>query len=55
VGAAELAEQHRDELAPAGEPAGVPLGVRPLDQRQELGPREQLEQLAEHAAECTPG
>jgi len=51
VGAAKLAEQHRHELPPAGEAARVALGVRPLDQRLELCPREQLEQLAEHAAE----
>jgi hypothetical protein len=55
VGAAELAEQHRHELPPAGEPAGMALGVRPRHQRLELGARKQLEELAEHAAESTHG
>jgi hypothetical protein len=55
VGPAELAEQHRDELPPAREPAGVALGVRPRHQRLELGPRKELEQLAEHAAESAHG
>jgi hypothetical protein len=51
--AAELAEQHGDELPPAREPAGMPLRVRPFDQRLELRPGKRLEQLTEHAAECT--
>jgi len=55
VGAAELAEQHGDELPPTGEPPGMPLGVGPLDQRLELRLWEELEELAEHAAECTHG
>jgi hypothetical protein len=55
VGPAELAEQHRDELPPAREPTGVALGMRPRHQRLELGPRKELEQLAEHAAESAHG
>jgi hypothetical protein len=55
VGAPQLAEQHGHELAPAREAPGVAFGVRPLDQRLELRPAEQLEQLAEHAAECAHG
>ena len=55
VGAPQLAEEHGDELPPAREPARMALGVRPFDQRLELGPREELEQLTEHAAECAHG
>ena len=55
VGAAELAEEHRHELPPTGEPPGVPLRVRPRHQSLKLGPREELEQLAEHAAESAHG
>jgi len=43
IGAAELAEQHRDELRPAGEALGGAFGVVLLDQRAELGAREMLE------------
>jgi hypothetical protein len=42
-----LAEQHRDQLAPATEALGAPLGVVFLDQRPELDPGEMLEQLIE--------
>jgi len=55
VSAAELAEEHGDELPPARESARMALRVRPRDQRLELRPREQLEELAEHAAECAHG
>jgi hypothetical protein len=55
VGPAELAEEHRHELAPAREPSGMPLGVRPLDQRLKLRPGKQLEELAEHAAKSIHG
>ncbi len=37
VGPPQLAEQHRHKLAPAGEPARMPLGIRPLHQGMELG------------------
>ena len=47
IGAAELAEQHRDQLRPAGKALGVTLGVVLLDQRGELRPRKMLEQLIE--------
>ena len=49
VGVAELAEQHRDELGPAAESFGGPLGVVFLYQRRELGPGKMLEQLIEQA------
>ena len=39
MGAPELAEQHGDELPPAGEAAGMALGVRPLHRGLELGAR----------------
>jgi len=54
-GPPELAEQHGDELAPAGEAPVVTLGESPLDERLELGPREQLENLAEHGRESVHG
>jgi hypothetical protein len=37
IGAAELAEQHGDELRPAGDALGGAFGVAFLDQRPELG------------------
>ena len=55
VGAPELAEQHGHELAPAGEAARVALRPGLLDQGLELGPRKQLEELAEHAGEFPHG
>jgi len=55
MGPAELAEEHGHELAPAGEAPGMPLGVGPLDQRLELRPGKELEELAKHAAESTHG
>ena len=48
---AQLAEQHGDELAPAGEAARVPLGLRRHDGLLKLGARKKLEQLTEDAAE----
>ena len=55
MGPPELTEQHGHELSPAREPAGVTLGARLLDQGLELGPRKQLEELAEHAGEFPHG
>ena len=55
MGPAELAEEHDHDLAPAGEAPGMPLGMGPLDQRLELRPWKELEELAEHAAESTHG
>jgi hypothetical protein len=49
VGAAELAEQHRDDLRPAREALGGALGVVLLDQRPEFVAGEMLEQLIEQA------
>lgn len=46
LGAAELAEQHGDELPRAGEAARMALRVRPLHQCLELGARKELEELA---------
>ena len=47
---AQLAEEHGDELPPAGEAPGVALGLRVLDRPLELEAREELvEDLAEHA------
>jgi hypothetical protein len=47
VGVGELAEQHRDQLSPATEALGAPLGIVFLDQRPKLDPGEMLEQLIE--------
>jgi hypothetical protein len=44
VGVGELAEQHRDQLSPAAEALGAPLGIVCLDQRPKLDPGEMLEQ-----------
>lgn len=52
MGSAELTEQHRDELSPTGEPAGMTLRLGLMHQRLERVAREQLEKLTEHAAEC---
>src|SRR5574342_533910 len=48
---AELAEEHSHELAPGGEAPGVSFGFRLLDGPLEFEPREELEELAEHAHE----
>jgi hypothetical protein len=49
VGATELAEQHGDELRPAGESFGGMFGAMLLDQSCELGTGKMLEQLIEQA------
>ena len=49
IGAAELAEQHGDELRPAAKALGGTLGGVLLDQCGELGPGKMLEQLIEQA------
>jgi hypothetical protein len=40
---AHLTEQHGDELAPTGEPAGVPFGLGRDDRLLKLVPRKELE------------
>src|SRR2546421_512623 len=55
VGPPQLAEQHGDELAPAGEASRVPLGFVFMHRRLELDAGKQLENLAENAAYCTHG
>ena len=55
VRSAELAEQHRHELAPAGEAPGMALAPVGLDQRLKFGAWEELEQLAEDAGESLHG
>ena len=47
IGMSKLAEQHRDQLCPAGKALGTPFCVVFLDQRRELGSRKMLEQLIE--------
>ena len=47
IGASELAEQHGDELRPAGEALGVTLSGVLLDECGELSTRKVLEQLIE--------
>ena len=49
VGAAQLAEQHGDKLAPTAKAAGMPLGSGLLNQQLKVGSREELENLTEHA------
>jgi hypothetical protein len=49
IGASQLAEQHGDELRPAGKALGGALGSVLLDQRGELGAGKMLEQLIEQA------
>ncbi len=51
VRAPQLAEQHRDKLAPAREPPRVPLGLRLHHEVLKVRPRKELEQLIEDAAE----
>jgi hypothetical protein len=50
VGAAQLAKQHGDELAPAREAACLTLGARRHNGLLKLGARKKLEQLTEDAA-----
>ena len=47
IGAAELAEQHRDKLGPAGKSLGGMLGGVLLDECAELSAGKMLEQLIE--------
>ena len=49
IGAAQLTEQHGDELGPAGKAFGVTLGGVFLDECSELGAGKVLEQLSEEA------
>ncbi len=51
VGASQLAEQHGNDLRPAGKALGVTLGGVLLHQRGKLRPREMLEQLIEEACD----
>ena len=48
---AQLAKEHGHKLAPGGEAAGVPFGLRGLDGLLKVEAREGLEELAEHAHE----
>jgi hypothetical protein len=50
VGTPELAEQHRHQLAPAGEAARMTLGLVILDRTVKFQAREQLQQPGENAA-----
>ncbi len=50
MSARKLAEQHRHKLAPARQPLGSVLSPGLLDQALEFNARNQLENLAEHAA-----
>jgi hypothetical protein len=49
ISAAQLAEEHRDKLGPAGEALGGALGVMLFHERGKLGSRKMLEQLIEEA------
>jgi len=55
VGSAQLAEQHRDELPPAGETTGVAFGVGLLHRALKFQSWKELEQLAKDAAESHRG
>jgi hypothetical protein len=46
----QLAKQHGDELAPARQPLAAVLRLRLFDESLEVGARNKLEYLAEHAA-----
>jgi hypothetical protein len=48
---AELAEEHRDKLAPTGESAGMSLGVGFPHRFLELDAGKEVEQLIENTAE----
>ena len=52
---AQLTEQHGHELAPAGEAAGVALGMVLLHRLLEFAAGEQLQELAEYAAYSVHG
>jgi len=47
----EMAEEHRDELLPAGEPSGVTFGAMHARNLFEFQPRKELEKLAEDGRE----
>ena len=55
VGLAELTKQHGHELAPAGEPAQVAVGVMLAHGLFEFEARKQLQKLGEEATESLPG
>jgi hypothetical protein len=55
VGAAQLAEQHGNELRPAGKSPGVALGSALAHQFLELGTWKKLEKLTEDAAKSVHG
>jgi hypothetical protein len=49
VGAAELAEEHGDELVPVGESSGMAFGVQFFHGLLEFGSGKELQELAEYA------
>jgi hypothetical protein len=49
MGPAQLAEEHRNKLAPTWESFGMPFCMGDRNQLLELHPRKQLQQLAEYA------
>ena len=55
VGLAELTKQHGHQLAPAGEPAQVAVGVMLAHGLLEFQARKQLQQLGEDATETLHG
>ena len=55
VGLAELTKQHGHELAPAGEPAQVAVGVMLAHGLFEFEARKQLQKLGEDATESLHG
>src|SRR5207247_1292715 len=55
VGAAELAEEHGDELTPAREPLGGVIGTMLFDRLLELKAGEELQQLREDARKSLHG
>src|ERR1019366_8347751 len=55
IGMAQLAEQHGDELGPAIEPLGGPLGFVLLDQTRELQAGKVMQQLIEQACDLYHG
>src|SRR5206468_999158 len=55
VGAAELAEEHGDELTPAREPLGGVIGTMVFDRLLELKAGEELQQLREDARKSLHG
>jgi hypothetical protein len=55
LGMPQLAEQHRDELPPTAEPAGMTLGLIRADHRLEVNARNQLQNLRENATNSIHG